>query len=402
MITTVHIAKNVYGGDGLGRLGDGRVVFVPGAFAGEQVKAEIAEEKKGFVKARLVEVVDPSPARLGYGPSPVPGMVYSNLAYEAELDTKEEQLVETFWRAGMKIPPVGRIPCEKHPEGYRNKAIYRFRYSRSEGCVIGYRKERSHDLAVFDADPLVCPEIRAAMPGIKKTLGSLLSCGSPRVRRDVEKKETVTIRHTPQSGVKWFLGDDAHGILKEKTRGLVFDVPLGGFYQVNPFAGEALVTAVVDDIRALGAKEFPLYDLYCGVGVFGIAVAAAIGGGVELKGVEVSPLSAKTAAGNAERNGVNAEFRAGIVGRTIGDLALSAKGSVAVVDPPRGGMEKGAAEKLAASGVSRICYVSCDPATLARDVAKFARNYDIASVKWVDMFPRTARFETLAVLKRKA
>ena len=84
MTSTVHIAKNVYGGDGLGRLGDGRVVFVPGAFAGEDVKAEIVDERRSYVKARLVEVADPSPDRLGEGPAPIPGMVYSNLRYDAE------------------------------------------------------------------------------------------------------------------------------------------------------------------------------------------------------------------------------------------------------------------------------------------------------------------------------
>jgi 23S rRNA (uracil1939-C5)-methyltransferase/tRNA (uracil-5-)-methyltransferase len=402
MTSNVYIAKNVYGGDGLGRLGDGRVVFVPGAFAGEQVRAEIVEERKGFVKAKLVEIVEPSPNRIGCAPAPVPGMVYSNLKYDAELDAKEEQLAETFSRARISIPSVQRIPCEKHFEGYRNKAIYRFRYSQGEGCVIGYRKERSHELVVFDVDPLVCPEIREAMPEIKKNLVSLLSCGSPRVRRDVEKKETVTVRYTPQSGVKWFLGDDAQGILKEKTRGLVFDVPTGGFYQVNPFAGEALVTAVVDDIKSLGIKEFPLFDLYCGVGVFGIAVASAIGGGVKLKGVEVASLSVKMASDNAKRHNVNAEFQSGAVGRTIKSLGISAKDSIVIVDPPRGGMEKGAPEKLAASGASRIYYVSCDPATLVRDVAKLTCCYDVVAVKWVDMFPRTARFETLVVLKRKA
>ena len=115
MISTVYIAKNVYGGDGLGRLGDGRVVFVPGAWAGEQVRAEIVEEKKHFVKAKLVEVVERSPDRLddtgGSSTSRVPGMVYADLSYEGELKAKEQQLVEFFERARLAAPhPCSLIP----------------------------------------------------------------------------------------------------------------------------------------------------------------------------------------------------------------------------------------------------------------------------------------------------
>ena len=89
MTSSVYVAKNVYGGDGLGRLGDGRVVFVPGARAGEQVRAEIVEEKRHFVRARLVEVEEASPERVATGPS-VPGMVYAGLSYKGECDTKEQ------------------------------------------------------------------------------------------------------------------------------------------------------------------------------------------------------------------------------------------------------------------------------------------------------------------------
>ena len=94
MTLTVRIAKNVYGGDGLGRLGDGRVVFVPGAFAGESVKAEIIADKRSYVNARLVEIVEPCADRLGEGPAPIPGMVYANLRYAAEMSAKESQLKE--------------------------------------------------------------------------------------------------------------------------------------------------------------------------------------------------------------------------------------------------------------------------------------------------------------------
>ena len=126
MTSTVYIAKNVYGGDGLGRLGDGRVIFVPGAWAGEQVKAEIVEEKRHYVKARLVEVVEASPDRIAPDPAKtMPGMVYSALSYAGEAKAKEQQLREFLERA--RIPAsVGGGTLPASPFNYRNKVVYHF------------------------------------------------------------------------------------------------------------------------------------------------------------------------------------------------------------------------------------------------------------------------------------
>ena len=110
MVSTVYIAKNVYGGDGLGRLGDGRVVFVPGAWAGEQVKAEIVEEKRQFVRARLVEIVERSPERQEPVGPVLPGMVYAALSPAGEQAAKEQQLREFFDRARLPFPLAATPP----------------------------------------------------------------------------------------------------------------------------------------------------------------------------------------------------------------------------------------------------------------------------------------------------
>ena len=116
MTSTVYIAKNVYGGDGLGRLGDGRVVFVPGAWAGEQVRAEFVEEKRHFVKARLVEVVEPSADRIDGGAlAGVPGCVYANLSAAGERKAKDAQLREAFDRA--RLLPAGDPRFAPAPSG---------------------------------------------------------------------------------------------------------------------------------------------------------------------------------------------------------------------------------------------------------------------------------------------
>ena len=262
MTSTVYIAKNVYGGDGLGRLGDGRVVFVPGAFAGENVKAEIVEERRSFVKARLVEVVEASPCRTGTDPEPIPGMVYANLSYAAELDAKEAQLKEALERARLSPGGFSRIDCSQEPLNYRNKVVYHFAKQGGD-WALGYRKEPGHEIVDITSDPLARPEINAKLPEIRRHAITLLTQGAESVRRDTERKGNITVRWTPRSGVQWWIGDAPKGlVLKEVTCGRVFEVPAGGFYQVNPVAGESLVKAVVDEY-AKGVDIAPkILDLY--------------------------------------------------------------------------------------------------------------------------------------------
>ena len=398
MTLTVRILKNVYGGDGLGRLGDGRVVFVPGAFAGESVKAEIIADKRSYVNARLVEIVEPSPDRLGEGSAPIPGMVYSNLSYRAELAAKESQLKEFLDRARLAPGSFGRIPCEERPFNYRNKVVYHFAKQRG-AWVIGYRTEPSHEIVDVTSDPLACPEINAKLPEIRAAILRLLTQGAPSVRQDTERKGNVTIRWSARSGVVWWIGDDAQGaVLKEVTCGKVFEVPSDGFYQVNPTAGEALVKSVVDQYGR-GIDVAPnILDLYCGVGVFGLCCANASS---RLIGVESGRQAIEFAKRNAASQGVDARFFAEQVGRNMRRIKIGSLTTV-IVDPPRGGLEPRVPEWLSQSRAPRIFYVSCDPATLVRDLRVICRGYTLESAKWVDMFPRTARFETLAVLRRKA
>ena len=148
MVTSICIAKTVYGGDGIGRLGDGRVVFVPGAFAGELVKAEVTGEKKRFARARLVSVEESSPDRTGEGEPPVPGMVYANLSRRAEIAAKDDQLRNFFERARIDVEGPFEGPSGEPapvPPGYRNKVVYHFAKEGGE-WKIGYRREPGHDI----------------------------------------------------------------------------------------------------------------------------------------------------------------------------------------------------------------------------------------------------------------
>ena len=424
MISTVYIAKNVYGGDGLGRLGDGRVVFVPGAWAGEQVRAEITEEKKHYVKAKLIEVVEASPERLtvSAASSPrgadrqVPGMVYADLSYEGECKAKEQQLREFFERARLvkngeaDSSPLVRSDREiASPLNYRNKAVYHFAKQKGR-WVIGYRTEPSHEIVDVENDPLAVPAINAKLPEIRRSVLALLTNGPQAVRRDIEQKGNVTVRWTPKTGVKWWVGDAPKDlVIKETTCGRDFEVPADGFYQVNPEVGEALVKAVVEEYEK-GAKDAPeILDLYCGVGVFGLCcMGARASSPARLTGIESGRQAIEFAKKNAEAqlrcspspSDFTSRFYAERVGQNLKRISIGPRTTV-IVDPPRDGMEPNVPKWLAESKAPRILYVSCDPATLTRDLKTICRGYDVESVRWFNMFPRTARFETLVVLRKK-
>lgn len=411
MTVTLKIQKSVYGGDGLGRLGDGRVAFVPGAFPGETVKAEITSEKKRFVNCALKEIVEPSPDRIVPGDI-VPGMVYAAISPKAELEFKRSQL-ENFLQ---KLPREAKPPeliVKTHaigsPLAYRNKAIYRLQKpaSRNGQWKIGYLRENSHDVEDTPCDPLVVPEIASKLASIRADIHTILTQGAVGVRQWAAGMESVTIRHTAMDGVKWFLGAPPKDlVLKERTCGLTFKVAADGFYQVNPVVGEALVKRVVEAYMAGIDQSCHILDLYCGVGVFGICAAKsalAADRQVRLTGAESSRAATALAKENAAAAGVAGKFFCEKVGASVRRFKVGRQ-HVVIVDPPRGGLEQQTAQWLSKCRAGRIFYVSCDPATLQRDLATIAKGgiWRIDSAELFNMFPRTARFESFIQLSNKS
>jgi tRNA/tmRNA/rRNA uracil-C5-methylase (TrmA/RlmC/RlmD family) len=402
--STVYIAKNVYGGDGMGRLGDGRVVFVKGAWAGEQVKAKMVQEKKNFVKADLVEVVESSPQRIEGAPERLmPGCVYATLSYQAECEVKESQLREMLERARLIDAdfPIKTFGANKQvrPLNYRNKAVYHFEKA-DNSWVIGYRREPQHDIIDIKEDPLAVKEINAKLPEIRKSVLQLLTTGPHSVRRDIQRCGNVTVRWSEKTGVKWWVGQPPKDLVfREVTNSLTFEVPAGGFYQMNPQVGALLVDYVV---KEYSKDPRDLIDLYCGVGVFGLSCFSKTKSPFirSLIGVESGHEAIDFAKKNAMALGVKAEFTAGQVIRNLNKITINETTTV-IVDPPRGGMERGVPEFLERSKAAKIIYVSCDPATLVRDLKVLSKSYRIDDIAWFNMFSRTARFETVITLLKK-
>lgn len=404
MTVTLKIEKTVYGGDGLGRLGDGRVAFVPGAYAGETVRAEIVEQKKNYVKARLVGIDEAIPERCPPGPV-VPGMVYSDVAYDAEIRFKQDQLENFLWKVARTVLPLEVVPAVQ-PLRYRNKVVYHTE-RQNGGWVLGYRREPDYRVVDVPQDPLACPEINAELPAIRSGVRALLTQGSKAVRSSAKAADNVTVRYTPIDGVKWWLGEPPQSLeLHEQTDGHRFRVPGDGFYQVNPRMGDVLVKTVREEYLSAIDHAPHILDLYCGVGVFGLCCAAAVKDvktAVEprLVGIESGRAAIPCAKRNAEALGVKGTFFCERVGGSLTRIKAGPHHTV-IVDPPRGGLEPNVAPWLARLPAPRLFYVSCDPATLTRDLQAITRTYEIKRVKLVDMFPRTARFETLVILEKRA
>ena len=400
---TCRIEDNAYGGDGIARV-DGMVVFVKGAFRGETVKARIRQVKKRFAKADFAGLVEPS-AEIPRLPryDQVPGMVYAPIPLECELALKSAQLENFLSKLDAPCTIEEPVVCGEGL-GYRNKVTYHV-----DGGKVGYREEGSHDVVDIEYDPLACDPINAALSAARRVATVPnpqfpISKSRPSAPRS---DDVLTIRHTDSDGVHYWRGKAPRDlVLHEDTAGLVFEVPADGFYQVNPSVGERLVEAVK---AAYLEKPGDLLDLYCGVGVFGIAcLKAAVeqitrSGGSRfprLVGVESGRGAIACAKRNAAAAGIQANFFCERVGASLGRMRVSPHHTI-VVDPPRGGLEPNVAPWLAKCGAARILYVSCDPATLTRDLAGICAGYRMTMVRLFQMFPRTARFETLVQLERK-
>jgi tRNA/tmRNA/rRNA uracil-C5-methylase (TrmA/RlmC/RlmD family) len=381
--------KCVYGGDALARVkgpGGEFVVFIKNAFPGEKVLAKIVSVHKRFARAVAVDVMEKSGCRRQQR---CPGMedcgiVYGEIDYAYEVELKKAQLQEFLdgisGKTGLDVPSVN-VFAAPSPLNYRNK-ITLFRDGRS----IGFRKEFSHEVKDASSCPLAAEPINEAFPQIKK---EMLAANA----------RMATVRWTEHDGVKWWF-DKSHPRfnLTETTCETSFSVPACGFYQVNPAMGESLAKAVREAYLQTPEKS-KLVELYCGVGVFGI-LCAKTRPPASLVGCETFLPSIGAAKANAASAGVKARYFCESAEQCL-RKGPNIAGGVVIADPPRSGMGAGVCSRLLESQAGTLLLVSCDCATLARDIEMLAPRYNLVSASLFDLFPGTACFETFAVMRRK-
>lgn len=414
------VDKEVYRGRGLARVG-GRVVFVPRTYAGDRVRARVREVHPGWAEASLEEVLVGSAGRR-VAPCPyVPrcgGCAYQDLDYQAQLAAKEGILRESLRRAG--VPWEGAIPVVSSPEvGWRLRASLHVAQGK-DGLSLGLRQEgtrRVVDLArclqLSEGLNAAWDELRARVlenaelgsrirgidllesPDGATRVAALVTTLAPHEAPALERVGRT--EHLTGLGVEtrhdrlhWLRGSP---FVEVSVRSLLLRVHVRSFFQANRFLYESLAGTVVDLLPGKGR----VLDLYAGVGLFALPLAARDGG--EVVAVERAPTAALDARANARRNRLDGVRVVGMdVGAALAETRPEA-GERIVLDPPRTGLEREVVELVADRRPGAVVYVSCDPPTLGRDLARFAvRGYRPDTVRLFDLFPDTFHQETVVRL----
>ena len=367
---TLRIEDLAFGGEGVGRA-DGFVVFVPFVAVGETVEVEITERKAHYARARLLQVLEPSPDRVDpacahYGRCG--GCQYQHLRYEAQLRVKHKQVTDLLQRIGGIDPSVVQpvVPCPR-PYGYRNRIMVRSQWNKPERRMnVGFLR---WDCGLVED----VQECKIAEPEINEQL------------------QHVRAHPPPKSGLKVVL----------RLPPADWVVPPDSFFQNNFHLLPELVRTVREAVTRSGARY--LVDLYCGVGFFALELAGCV---QRFIGVEYDRRAVTAARENARRRNItNGSFLAGRVEEWLPQILqeMPAGQSVFLVDPPRKGLTPEAVQMLLQARPRALIYVSCHPATLARDLKALRDDgsYELVRVTPLDMFPQTQHVECVAELHRQ-
>ncbi|MEU7828693.1 MULTISPECIES: class I SAM-dependent RNA methyltransferase [unclassified Nonomuraea] len=392
---------------------DGRVVFVRHALPGERVIAEVTEETTRFLRADAVQVLEPSPDRVVppcpyAGPGRCGGCDWQHATQEAQRGLKAAVVAEQLSRlAGIEREiVVEEVPGAKDGLGWRTRVQFAARPSGE----LGFRRHRSHDIEVVDACLIAHPEVEAvgaeqrewqgasAVEVIASSTGDRAVVVRPRPRRSV----TVPDLDAPASilldqGKGHTVPRKGSGVLREQVGDREFRVAGSGFWQVHPGAAETLLDAVLS-YAAPEPGEWAL-DLYCGVGLFAAGLAEGVGEQGAVFGLESEASAVRDARANL-RDLPQARVERGRVEEALDRFQIE-RADIVVVDPPRSGLGRDVVHRITALESSRIVYVSCDPATLARDLAWFGDDgYGLVDLRAFDAFPMTHHVECVALLAR--
>ncbi|MHB9138598.1 MAG: class I SAM-dependent RNA methyltransferase [Victivallaceae bacterium] len=395
-IVELAIESVAFGGSGVGRP-DGMICFVPYTLPGETVRVKIIQEKKNFIMSELLQVLKPSPERIApacpFAGGLCPGCAYQHMRYDCEVKLKDQQFRNFIGRLPGVEPSVFKPPV-KSPKDlyYRNKMTLHSYFDKSEKW-LGYFTADNRTVLDIPRCPLASETINAKLESLRS---------DPGFSHSLRDGMTVTFRETANDGVIFWRNSPPDKIswLKEDTVCGKVSVPAGSFSQVNPFCRDALMLAVTEILKAEKTEAF--IDLYCGSGLFAMAAAAA--GVPRITGADSDGPGIKAAEYNLSGFAASkATFIAGNIAATLPGMLrnIAPSGAVLAVDPPRTGLEEKVLNLLCTSRLNKIIYVSCAPDTLQRDLQTFcSHGFRIESAGIVDMFPRTAHFETITWLRR--
>ncbi|MBQ2742231.1 MAG: 23S rRNA (uracil(1939)-C(5))-methyltransferase RlmD [Oscillospiraceae bacterium] len=437
-IHTVEITAYTSEGAGIARI-DGMAVFVPLALRGEVCEIMILKVEKSFAYAKLIRVIEPSPERRESACEYYPkcgGCTMWHMSYEEELRVKEEHVRSCIERISKVDAPVLPIIGADGVKRYRNKA----QFPVGKDATSGFYRPRSHDIVPSESCLIqseVADKIRAAVhewqkmcnissydeksgKGVLRHIyvrngkgGALLCLVVTEKPENADKLIEIITEKCPEvCGIVLNINKEKTNVilgnkyitlwgasaLSDELCGSAFSISPAAFYQVNHAQTERLYDIATSLALSNGAKT--ALDLYCGIGTITLKLAKSM---ERVIGVEVVPQAIEDAKKNAELNGIgNAEFICADAGEAAQRLtSRGEKPDAIVVDPPRKGLSPEVITEIKRMSPENVVYVSCDPATLARDLKIFEedKSYKVISVQPVDMFPRTKHCECIVQLR---
>ena len=401
----IDLTALTYGGDAIGRLPDGRVIFVPFGLPGEKVRTRLVREKRGYARGELVEILVPSPDRikprcLHFGVCG--GCHFQNLPYSKQLETKtlllREQLVRT---GGIQDPPVRACVPSPSEWNYRNHIQFHL----DPAGKPGFLGPDSHTVVPIKECYLpenllnsIWPELDfEPVPGLQQInlrLGRDDEVMVVLEGRDPQPPEMsvdlpLSVVYQGPGGAVVLAGDES---LTIEVAGKPFRVSAESFFQVNTLQAEAMVKHVMDSMTL--SAESTVLDIYCGVGLFSAHVAERAG---RLAGIESSPEACEDFAVNLDQYN-NVELYQGTAEAVL--PAIDLKPDIIICDPPRAGIEHSALQAILSLHPAQIIYISCDPSTLARDLRLLIQGgYHLEDVTPFDLFPQTYHIESISRLR---
>lgn len=405
MIVEVELTADSFGGDCVGRLPDGRTIFVPFGIVGEKVRVEVIEEKRNFARGKIAEILTPSPLRI-HPSCPhftiCGGCHYQHLAYTDQLNLKQRIVINQLERIGKIVnPPVMKIVASPSEWNYRNTVQFHL----SPAGKIGYQRAGRTSVVEITECHLPLESINALWPQLE--FDPALEISRVSIRSGIEDELLLGMEskshQTPEFEVDFplsvvFMGAEGNVLLSGEDYSMMrvleqdFRVSADAFFQVNIGTAEKMIAHIPESIAKHQFEH--IVDAYCGVGLFSAFLAPHC---KQLTGIELSESACNDYAVNLDAFD-HVSLYMGAVEQVL--PALDIKPDLVLLDPPRAGLDPRAMEGLIKAAPAQIIYISCDSATLARDLNRLlAAGYELESVTPFDLFPQTYHVECVANLR---
>jgi 23S rRNA (uracil1939-C5)-methyltransferase len=406
-IFDIKIDNQAYGGDALGRLPDGKVVFVPYAIPGELVRLAITEDKPRHARGELVEVLEGSPERV------IPrcqhfttcgGCHYQQMNYPTQLKAKADILREQLDRlGGLRDFPAIELIAASDPWNYRNTIQFHI----TRDGKLGFQRVNSNQTfaicechlpeaainrlwPLVDVEPIPGLERLSLRVGVSEDTMLVLESSDPQPLEFSIEGLTVSVVQVRPTGSMVLAGSD-HIVME--VSGRRFQLSASSFFQVNTLQAQAMVKHLLDYLPL--KEEALVLDVYSGVGLFSAFLAPRV---KRLVGIEISPEACEDFSANLNEFD-NVELYEDKAENVLSQVNFNP--NIIIMDPPRAGLGVKTVKGVLAQGAAHLAYISCDPATLARDGKQLAAGgYSLEKVTLIDMFPQTYHIESISLWEK--